>query len=479
MPSRNLSILFLCLLLSLLCATRASQNRYATTIAEAMGQIHANYVEPVEHRELYEGAMEGIVRQLDPYSGFVKPEEYQALLEDLDQEFGGVGIIVDLDTSSGRLIVLSPVFGSPAFEAGLRAGDLILEIDGEDTEGLNANDAVVRIRGQPGTSVTLTIQSPTAESPRAVTLKRGTIPVESVLGDLRHEDGSWQFTLQQQPRLGYVRLISFGEKSAADLQRALQDILPQIEGLILDLRGNAGGLLDAAIDTCDMFLDQGLIVSIKGRGGRLQQAFQARAQRLVPPQLPVVVLVDRYSASASEIVAACLQDHQRATIVGEQTWGKGTVQSVFELEGGRSALRLTTATYWRPSGKNIHRLPRSDLQDWGVQPDSGWLVELDDAERGELLRARRQRDVAPSNHPAGDPPAHPDSPSEAVRDRQLEQAIQAVTGSTASVARLYSGAPTRGRGGVGCRILPRPAPSLGLVASAARATADLRPDAFP
>jgi carboxyl-terminal processing protease len=392
---------------------------------------------------LFKGALGGMVRQLDPYSGFVDADQYQELLEDLDQEFGGIGIIVDVDPDSERLMVLSPLVGSPAYEAGLRAGDLIMAIDGEDTEGLNANDSVTLIRGPPDTIVTLTVQSPGEDASRQVKLRRAIIPIESVLGDQRRKDGSWKFVLQDDPRWGYIRLVSFGQKTGRDLEAALEQTLPHAQGLILDLRGNAGGLLDAAIDVCDLFLDEGAIVSIKGRNQRLIREFRATPGRRVPLDLPLVVLVDHFSASASEIVAACLQDYGRAGILGQRTWGKGTVQSVFELEGGRTALRLTTATYWRPSGKNIHRLSRSQTTDeWGVTPDEGWEIKLEQQEWLNVLRARRDRDVAfsrsgtdrptdaagPTAGAAGETsaaePNPEDTPNEPVVDRQLQKAIE-------------------------------------------------------
>ena len=340
MPLRNISILFAALAISIICYHRSSHNRYASAIAEAMGQVDDHYVEKVDRRELFEGSMRGMVGELDQYSGFVAASQYQELMEDLDQEFGGVGIIVDVDPDTNRLMVLSPLLGTPAYEAGLRAGDLIMEIDGQDTAGLNANDTVGMIRGQPGTEVRVTVLPLGQQETREVTLVRDIIPVDSVLGDVRQEDGTWDYRLEQNPDYAYVRLIGFGEHSAEDLRTALVHVLPLTHGLILDLRGNAGGLLEAAVQICDMFLDEGVIVSIRGRGGREQYKSVASEGTVVPLAMPMVVLIDHYSASASEIVAACLQDHGRAKIVGERSWGKGTVQSLFELEGGRSAYAL-------------------------------------------------------------------------------------------------------------------------------------------
>jgi len=393
MTSRNAVILLLASLLSLLCYHRASHNRYATAVAEAMGEIDTNFVQPIDHRDLFEGSLRGMTRSLDDYSGYVDPDQYDQLLEDIDQRFGGVGIVVDIDKRSERLMVVTPVLDTPASEAGLRAGDLIMAIDGTDTEGLTAADTVTLIRGEPDTDVTLTIQSPDEPEEKDVVLKRAIIPVQSVLGDRRRADGSWTFVLEDEPDIGYIRLVSFGENSARDLRAAIEEVLPNVKSLILDLRGNGGGLLDAAVEICDMFVDDGTIVSVKGRDTLDQREYRAGPSLLVPPELPMVVLVDHFSASASEITSACLQDHKRATVIGERTWGKGTVQSLIELEGGRSALRLTTATYWRPSGRNIHRLAKTKPEDdWGVTPDPEFTIDYDLEQRRDVMVARRKRD---------------------------------------------------------------------------------------
>ncbi|MEM7312596.1 MAG: S41 family peptidase [Planctomycetota bacterium] len=396
MPFRNVAVIFVAMIASLLCYNRASHNRYASAVAEAIGQIDEFFVEPIDRRELFEGSMRGMVKELDQYSGFVDSKQYTEFMQDLDQEFGGVGIIVDVDPDTDRLMVLSPLAGTPAYKAGLRAGDLIMKIKDKDTEGLTANDAVGVIRGKPGTDVILTILPYGKEETKDVTLTRAIIPIESVMGDLRGPDSEWQFYLEQDPSIGYVRLTSFGENSARDLRNAFASIDGKVDAAILDLRGNAGGLLPAAVDICNMFINEGQIVSIKSRGGVIQDEYWADEETVIPTDLPMVVLIDHYSASASEIVSACFQDHNRAKVIGERSWGKGTVQSVFPLEGGRSALRLTTATYWRPSGRNIHRLAKSTEEDeWGVTPDDGFEIKLEREAYIEMLKARRNRDVPP------------------------------------------------------------------------------------
>ena len=469
MPAKNIALILIALLVSLVCYRRAAHNRYATAISEVIGEVDQFYVEEVDRRELFENSMRGLMRHLDPYSGFADSEQYQQLLEGLDQEFGGVGIMVDVDPDTNRLMVLSPLPGSPAYDAGMRAGDLILKIEGDDTTGLNASDSVNLIRGPPGSPVQLTILPLGTETPRDVTLQRAIIPIESVLGDRRREDGGWDYVLTEHPEIGYLRIANFGENTGNEVAQVLSQLKGQIQGMILDLRNNPGGLLTAAVDVCDLFLDSGVIVSVNGRGGLVQQSFSASPGTIVPADFPLVVLIDKYSASASEIVSACLQDHERATVIGERSFGKGTVQTVIELEGGRSAMRLTTATYWRPSGKNIHRLPRAeDNEEWGVTPDAGYLVEFEEAEMLAVWKRRRERDVVLSrrngNAPqdgskedevASEMPAHdqtpapsteneasaatsadspvladaPEEPSPPVVDRQLNRAVECIEAS--------------------------------------------------
>lgn len=393
MPPRNLAILILAAIVSILCYHNASKSHYGGLLAGAIGEIDNKFVRPVDERELFEGAMEGMVRELDPYSDFITPEELASFQEDLDQKFGGIGIVVEFDDKANRITVMSPLPDTPALAAGMRAGDQILAIDGKSVQGFQVRDAVDMMRGEPGTELTLSVLHMGDEEPVEMTIERAIIPVASVLGDSRNPDGTWDFTVRDHPRLGMIRLATFGEKTAAELRATLTSIEPIVEGVILDLRGNGGGLLKSAVEVCDLFIDEGAIVSIRGRDRADWQDYSAEPSTTVFRNKPLVVLVDGYSASASEITAACLQDHGRAVVVGTRSWGKGTVQNVMPFEGGRSALKLTVATYWRPSGQNIHRHVDATEEDaWGVTPDEGYAVETDDVTMTKIILLRQKYD---------------------------------------------------------------------------------------
>lgn len=424
MPIRNLMLILSTCFVSLLCYEKAPRNRYASTLASAMDLIEQYYVEPIESRDLFENAMDGLVGKLDEYSDYIPPSYYDRFQEVMDQQFVGIGIEVVGPPNEDQVRVVSPVFGTPAYEAGIRADDVILEIDGVSVEGIPLDETIGRIKGPPGSVVTLTVLHRDTELPVVMNVTRQLIQTESVLGDRRGADGAWQFYLKSDPEISYARINTFGELTAGELKKVLETLPSNSKGLILDLRGNAGGLLQSAVQICDMFLEQGEIVRIKSRIPFENETYRAGdAGFCVPQQLPVVVLIDRLSASASEIVAACLQDNQRATIVGQRSWGKGSVQNIIPMESGKSALKLTTASYWRPSGRNIHRMrDATDEDEWGVSPDAQGNVVLDEQEMLKVMEARRKLDViAGKGIPTVDDPE-----AAAVVDRQLQKAIEII-----------------------------------------------------
>ncbi len=389
--------------------------------ADTLDQVERNYVEEVDRRELMEAAIRGMLSKLDPYSNYIPPQELDRFKSSVENEFGGVGITVSLET--GKLAIVSPIYGSPAYRAGIRGGDRILEIDGRSTDGITMDEAIRRMKGKIGTSVKVAVEHAAGGPREDVELTRELIRADSVLGDRRKPDDKWDFFLDRDQKIGYVRITTFGRHTADDLRSALLELNQGgMQGLVLDLRFNGGGLLTSGIEVADLLVADGRIVSTAGRNAP-QRIWDAKEEGTFQG-FPIVAIVNRTTASASEIVAACLQDHQRATIVGERTWGKGSVQNIVELDSGRSALKLTTAGYVRPSGKNIHRregAPESD--EWGVQPDPGQESSLTPEEREAYLLDRRRRDAILAQPKEGEPAAsQPQS-----FDKQLQAALDALT----------------------------------------------------
>ena len=324
---------------------------YLKLFTDVLKIVKENYVEEPRIKDLIYGALNGMVTSLDPFSAFFPPEKYKEFMEETEGEFGGVGIEISME--KGRPIVVAPIEGTPAYKAGLRAGDVIIAVDGEDTFGKTLLEIVKKIRGKPGTKVTLTIMRKGADKPVKVEITRAIIRIESVKYT-KYED------------LGYVKIIQFQHYTARDLRKALKDLIAQeVKGLIIDLRNNPGGLLSEAVKVSDLFLPEGkLIVYTKGR--RDEEKYYAKEEPIVPSYIPVVILINKGSASASEIVTGALQDHGRATIVGEKSFGKASVQNIIPLEDN-SALKLTVAYYYTPKGKLIHKE--------GITPDV--KVEMD------------------------------------------------------------------------------------------------------
>ncbi len=374
-------------------AGRAEAEQYELykLLVDTIDQVERNYVKDVDRRELFEAAIQGVLGTLDPYSAYIGPDELKRFRSSVEAQFGGIGIQIGIE--GNRLKVVSPLVGTPAYRAGIVAGDWIVEIDGESTKGISIDAAVKRLKGEPGTKVALSVISEGSPEKRTVEIARERIHIETVLGDHRDGNDTWNYMVDESNRVGYVRLTAFSRDTGRELQQVLQRLKKEdVRGLILDLRFNPGGLLSAAIEVADLFISQGRIVSTEGRNSP-QRAWDAK-KNAVFEHVPMVVLVNRYSASASEIVAACLQDNERALVIGERTWGKGSVQNVIELEDGASALKLTTAAYRRPSGKNIHRFDDTDESGpWGVTPDEGYELKLDTTELANLMQDRRERDI--------------------------------------------------------------------------------------
>ncbi len=373
--------------------------------ADTMDQVERNYVKDISRRELMEAAIQGVLNKLDPYSNYISPDDIGRFKSTVESQFGGIGIQIGIE--KGQLKVISPLVGTPAYRAGLQAGDHILEINGKSTVDISIDEAVKQLKGEAGTKVALIIQHPGSIKKEPVAITREWVHIETVLGDHRTPNDAWDFMLDHDRKIGYVRITAFSRDTAADLKKALVELTQEgLRGLIVDLRFNPGGLLTSAIEVSDLFIPDGKIVSTKGRN-TAERTWDAEKEGTFE-SFPMAVLVNHYSASASEIFSACMQDHKRAVVIGERTWGKGSVQNVIELEGGKSALKLTTASYIRPSGKNIHRFPDSKEGDeWGVMPDAGFELALNRSQTENLIMNRRDRDIVTGHHgePEGEEPA--------------------------------------------------------------------------
>ena len=314
--------------------------------AEVLTQVKKHYVEEVQTNDLVHGAVRGMLKTLDPHSAYMTPEMYKEMKVETKGEFEGLGIQIGIRDQ--HVIVIAPIEGTPAHAAGIQTGDVILKVDETPTKDLTLMEAVQRMRGPKGTSVTLTVEREGAPETLNFTVIRDTIKIQSVRSRLLDD------------RIGYVRISQFQESTPQDLDRELVKLQDEgAQGLILDLRNNPGGLLSSAVGVSEQFLQPDtLVVSVKGRDGRKDE-YRASPPR-DPQESPMIVLVNQGSASASEIVAAAMQDWGKAVIVGKTTFGKGSVQTILPLSDG-SGLRLTTAKYYTPSGESIHSV--------GVKPD--------------------------------------------------------------------------------------------------------------
>jgi carboxyl-terminal processing protease len=343
--------------------------RQLNLFGEVFERVRADYVEDVADRKLIEDAINGMLSALDPHSSFMNARAFRDTQIQTRGEFGGLGIEVSME--NGLVKVVSPIDDTPAFRAGVKPGDLIVQLDGEQVQGLTLQEAVERMRGPVDSRIKLTIKRGTQE-PFDVTLTRAVVRIQSVRSRVEGE-------------FGYVRITSFTEQTDTGLRNAVQKMKEQLgtklKGVVLDLRNNPGGLLDQAISVSDSFLDKGEIVSTRGRRAEDAQRYNAKPGDILQG-LPIVMLINGGSASASEIVAGALQDHRRAILLGTRSFGKGSVQTIIPL-GGQGALRLTTARYYTPSGRSI--------QAQGIEPDI--VVEQAKLEKVDAGQVRREADL--------------------------------------------------------------------------------------
>jgi carboxyl-terminal processing protease len=376
MPRKNLIIFLALLFVTALGISRAfSEDKYLKqmqTFALIIHHVREHYVREVEPQELFEGAYAGVCEVLDPYSQYFPPKQNKTFTQDTDGKFGGLGI--EISIRQGILTVISPIRGTPAYDAGIQAGDQVLKIAGKSTERITMQEAVDRLRGKPGTSVVLTVRHVGSRLHKDITIERAIIkPISLEWAIIDKENG-----------IGFLRMASFNAQITTDLPRAVAELKAKgMKGLIIDLRQNPGGLLGEAVKFCDEFIAKGKIVSVKGRVKSLGRAYSAKPGGTLE-DIPLVVLIDGGSASASEIFAGCIRDHKRGMLIGSRTYGKGSVQNVIDIGGGQ-ALKLTTAKYYTPNDK-----PIEDRE--GIVPDMlitmpiEHLVALRDQEREDKLR---------------------------------------------------------------------------------------------
>lgn len=365
-------------------------------IVDVHTMIDRLYVEEPDSSELQLGAINGMLEELDdPFSVYVPKMDTERFSRDLTGEYVGIGAEVNIQ--DGWLTISSPLDGSPAWKAGVMAGDRVIAIDGESTEGQSIDDSIDQLIGTPETKVTITVER--GSETLDIEIVRNHIKVQAVKGFMRGDggEGEWQYLIDRESDIAYIRLTQFtpacAEEVASAIEHAQSEAGGPIGGLILDLRFNPGGLLDEAIKIADLFLDEGVIVSTKGRAYEGQVA-RASADGTLK-DFPMVVLINAQSASASEVLSGALSDHDRAVVIGTRSFGKGSVQSVRPLASGAGMLKLTEQYYYLPSGRLLHR--KDDSAVWGVDPTPGYYLAMTNEQTTAMLIARREQEVLSKN----------------------------------------------------------------------------------
>ncbi len=364
---------------------------------DTFDEIDQNYVKEVDRRKLIESAIRGMLADLDPYSDFISPEELARFNESVDQEFGGVGIQVKFLREVRAIEVSVPLPGGPAAKAGILPGDRIVEVGGKKVADFDQDremeSAIEILRGKAGEVVSVGYTRGDSPDVTRVDMTREIIHLDTVLGETYRPDGSWDFMLDPEKKIGYIRLTHFTARSGDEMKKALKTLKANgMKGLVIDVRFNPGGYLQTAVEIADLFLEEGVIVSTEGRNSRPITRTAKKSGTFMG--FPIAVLSNRFSASASEILAASLQDHKRAVVVGERSWGKGSVQNTLDVEDGKSKLKLTTASYYRPSKEKIHRFPgETEADKWGVMPNDGMKIEYTMDQMRVMNFDRQKRDA--------------------------------------------------------------------------------------
>jgi carboxyl-terminal processing protease len=398
-------------------------------------QVADSYVEPVDEDKLRAGAINGMLSQLDPYTVYVPPSDEERFDRLLEGSYKGVGIQLDQDKDTKEIQVITPIEDSPAQQAGVLAGDILLAVNGESVRGITLEEVMNKIKGPLGSEVRLKVRHDSGEEVE-LSMTRQEIVVPTVKGYARRPDNTWDYFVHNDPKIAYVRVTQFTPDTAAKVRGVLEQCLRDgMKGLVMDLRFNPGGRLDQAKEVVDLFLDEGTIVVTRGRN-RPEEVAKATKEGTLP-NFPMAVLVNEHSASASEIVAGSLMDNRRAQVVGTRTYGKGSVQEVTHLERG-GELKMTVAYYYLPSGRLVHQ--KKGATDWGVNPNI--VVPMDEDAQKWLAQSMEQSDLfrrpvvvnKSATQPASKPASQPATtqagtkPTTQYTDTQLEAAVTTMIG---------------------------------------------------
>ena len=413
MPINNIRTIILVALFCVYCSRQITLRDQVLLFT--MKQIEAVALVKPSGKSIFEGAMEGALDKLeteygDPYSIYISPKHEKVFHEQLDSKVEGIGVRFDPLTEKGVFGVLYPFYYSPAYKAGIRAGDTILKIDGTSVEGMTLNELALKIKGEPKTNVNMTVSHFGDDKPVDVRIRRASIQQKTAFGFMLDDSGEYSFTIPDGDQsIGYIYIASFGVHTTREVLELLREFPQGTNKLIIDLRGNPGGYLKTAVEVANLFVDNRgpyrEIVTTQNRSGKTKFGGSYHATSALAFAGQILVLIDGGSASAAEILAACLQDFERAKIMGQRSYGKGTVQEIFELPLNNGMVKLTDASYWRPSGKNINRFKRpksnetasDESDDWGVSPDEGLEVKISQNQRALAAFMRDIRINVPKN----------------------------------------------------------------------------------
>ncbi len=406
-------------------ATRSDGYRWFDPIVDIRGHIIDDYVESPDEEAMQEAVIKAMIESLDdPYTTYIAPEDEAEFSKELSGNYVGIG--ARIHSNREWLTILTPMEDSPALKAGILAGDVILDIEGVSTQNRPVNDCIDDLLGEPGTTVNVRVRH-VDDTEEDITITRAPIRTKSVFGVIRR-DQSWKHLLDDDRGIAYVRIESFTERTADELRGILEELRSQdaLNGLIIDVRDNRGGALTAALETSDMFIDEGTLLSIRSaRPGREEQGRLFKANQAgTLMDTPVIVMVNDGSASASEIIAGSLKDNDRALVLGERTFGKGSVQEVRQLDDEGGLLKFTTAYYYLPSGRNLHKSHGEVDEDWGVDPSDGCLVSESLEESIKRIEARQPWTVISREEPVDPSLGEPAWIRETFSDEALAQSLE-------------------------------------------------------